>query len=276
MLRQLYFLFVPVIFIASCNLKGNKDGDLSKTLAGNWLILYPQHELANGSQRKVYAGMQDSIVGLLGLKTLTMHANGSFAQSDSILSSPGQWHYSPQSNHLFIRNAGRGFDFFKARLLGIANDTLRIVEMINAGSGQIKLVWHLKRIDEKDRKSLFAKDANRWRKNDRMQDQAHLKRKVNAILEYYSLYYKMIAKESAYFIRSRVFLPFSYYQHSMVLKAFDIDSPFSRLFHSASEAKNAYIILSAAMDKISDQPFPSGKNFVIEYAMYLQQLASAI
>jgi hypothetical protein len=96
------------------------------------------------------------------------------------------------------------------------------------------------------------------------------------MLHYYSLYYEMVSKESAYFSQSRVFLPFKYYQHSMGLRAFNDKSNFSHFFYTTQQAEQAHAILSGAMDKIRNKSFPSGKDFVIEYAMFMNKLAEQI
>ena len=96
------------------------------------------------------------------------------------------------------------------------------------------------------------------------------------MLLYYSLYYEIVSKESAYFSQSRVFLPFKYYQHSMGLRAFSDKSNFSYFFYTTRQAEQAHNILSGAMYKLQNKTFPSGKDFVIEYAMFMEQLNGVI
>ena len=86
----------------------------------------------------------------------------------------------------------------------------------------------------------------------------------------------MVSKESAYFSQARVFLPFRYYQHSIGLKAFDHESNFGQLFFNTQQSEQAHAILSGAMNKLQNEPFPSGDDFVIEYSKYINKLARAI
>ena len=270
-------LLACIIFVfSSCTFWQKKDADLAKTIKGDWLILYPDHDLRNAEQRKIYSGAQDSIVNLLGLKTISFQDGGAFLQTDSIFSANGIWHFNTANNNLFIRNAGKGLDFFQGNLAGIENDTMRIVEIISISGKQIKLTWYLKRIADKKRAALFGKDENEWRKKIGNATNEQLKNKVRAMLVYYSLYYEMVSKESTYFSQSKVFLPFRYYQHSMGLKPFNETSDFSQLFYNTQQAEEGYGILSAAFDKLKNQPFPSGKDFVIEYSKFMKQMAEVI
>jgi hypothetical protein len=263
-----------MFFVTSCKNFGQKDD--ANSIQGNWLILYPDHELTNDHQRKVYGEIQDSILNLLGLKTISIMKDGSLVQTDSIFQRPGRWSYNPESRELFMNRAGIGLELFSGSFVGIRNDTMRVIEIIEAKGEQIKLTWHLKRIDDKKTGTLFTKEENWWRKNDSVENAAALKKKVKAILNYYALYYEMVSKESAYFIQSRVLLPFNYYQHGMGLKPFNDHSAFSGFFYNTQQAGQAHDLLSAAMGKIKEKDFPSGKNFVIEYSLYLSRLADAI
>ena len=96
------------------------------------------------------------------------------------------------------------------------------------------------------------------------------------MLDYYSLYYEMVSKESAYFSQSRVFLPLRYYQHSIELRSFTEKSSFSQLFKNQQQAKDAYYILEAAFEKSKREKFPAGQDFVIEYSLFLKRLANKI
>ena len=123
---------------------------------------------------------------------------------------------------------------------------------------------------------LFSDEKNWWRKKSGTETDAQLRKRVKAMLEYYSLYYAMVSRESSYFSQARVFLPFRYYQHSIGLRSFNDRSNFSSFFSTTGQAGQAYGILSGAMNKIRHKSFPSGKDFVIEYAMFMDKLAEQI
>lgn len=272
MVRSLLALLFSVIYI-SCESGRQKQEENEKGIAGNWLILYPKHELANTRQYEAYTrAVQDSIVSLLGLKLLSFHGDGSFVQLDSFWKEKGRWHFNPESKSIFIRNAGLGLDFFKGMLMDIRNDTMRIVENVDLNGEMVNLTWHLKRVDD-EYQDLFRPELNAWRKQE-VSDTAALRMRLQSMLKFYSGYYKLVSKESSYFLGSRVFLPFTYYQHAIGLRPFDAESNFARVFSSEQEARRAYDLLSRAVEKQKARRFPSGKDFVIEYAEYLERLAS--
>lgn len=273
MVRLSLFLSSIIIF-SSCGFWQQKEEvNLSEAIKGDWLILYPDHELKTAEQRKIYGEAQDSIVSLFGLKTISFNDKAAFLQTDSIFRPAGKWHLNPENNNLFIRDAGKGLDFFQGNLISIKRDTMQIVENISLGGQVIKLTWFLKRITDKKNSLLFNPGENWWRKKIAGETDTQLRKKIKAMLAYYSLYYEMVSKESAYFSQSKVFLPFSYYQHAIGLKPFNEKSNFSQLFYNTQQAAQAYTILSEAMDNIKGEPFPSGENFVIEYSKYMKQLA---
>jgi len=274
--RLLLFSIVICFLFSSCTLVKKEKMDFNKAVEGNWLILYPQHEITNAEQRKLYAAVQDSIVSLLGLKTISFRDKAVFIQTDSLFKPVGKWSLNPENNNLFIRNGGKGLDFFAGNLTGIHRDTMQIVETILLGSEKIKLTWFLKRITDRKGLALFSEEKNWWRKVNGFETDVQLRKRIKAMLLYYSLYYEVVSRESAYFAQSRVFLPFKYYQHSMGLRAFSDKSNFSHFFYTTRQAEQAHNILSAAMYKLQNKTFPSGKDFVIEYSLFMNQLASVI
>jgi hypothetical protein len=276
MIRVLfYFIGVGVLFSA-CNLWQKEETDFTEAIKGDWLILYPDHDLDNDDQRKIYGTAQDSIVALLGLKTISFRDKGIFLQTDSMFKPLGKWNLNRDSRKLFIRNGGKGLDFFEGTLTGIKNDTMLIIENILIGGQKIKLTWFLKRITNKENLALFKEENNWWRKNAGAETDDQLRKRVKAMLIYYSLYYEMVSNESAYFSQSRVFLPFKYYQHSMGLRPFNDKNNFNAFFYTGQQARQAHAILATAMDKIRYKSFPSGKDFVIEYSLFMQQLSKVI
>ncbi|MEP7371882.1 MAG: hypothetical protein ABI675_00750 [Chitinophagaceae bacterium] len=274
---RLFLVSICICFLFfSCTLVKKEKADFNKAIAGNWLILYPEHEITNAEQRKLYAAAQDSIVSLLGLKTITFQDKGVFFQTDSLFKPVGKWSLNPENNNLFIRNGGKGLDFFAGNLTSIHRDTMQIVETILLGGQKIRLTWFLKRITDKKGLALFSEEKNGWRKVPGFETDAQLRKRIKAMLLYYSLYYEIVSRESAYFAQSRVFLPFKYYQHSMGLRPFNDKSNFSHFFYTARQAEQAHNILSAAMYNLQNKTFPSGKDFVIEYAMFMEQLNEVI
>ena len=276
MTRVFAFTVIIILFLSSCTFWQTREQDPVKAIAGNWLILYPEHELTTADQRKAYTKAQDSIVSLLGLKTISFLEGGTFFQSDSIFKPAGNWHFNPENKNLFIRNAGKGLDFFKGTFSGIRRDTMQVVETIVIDGEEIKLTWFLKRIADKRRSTLFTTAGNWWRKTVAIENNEQLKTRMKALLDYYSLYYEMVSKESAYFSQSRVFLPLRYYQHSMELKPFSETSSFSQLFKSPQQARDAYHMLLTAFEKSNREKFPAGQDFVIEYSMFIKRLAASI
>lgn len=276
MTRFFLSLLFTLLLFSSCTFWQKKETNFSESIKGDWLILYPDHDRLNAEQRKIYGKAQDSIITLFGLKTLSFKENGSFLQTDSIFTQIGKWHLNTENNKLFIRNGGKGLDFFQGSLSGIKKDTMQIVEDISLNGQNIQITWYLKRITDKKPSALFTEEKNWWRKKTGTETDPQLKKRIRAMLAYYSLYYEMVSKESAYFSQVRVFLPFRYYQHSMGLKAFNERSDFSQLFYNSEQAEQGYTVLAAAMDKLKSEPFPSGKDFVIEYAKYINKLAEVI
>ena len=85
-------------------------------------------------------------MSLLGLKTISFKEDGSFLQTDSIFAPPGTWHLNSENNKLFIRNGGKGLDFFQGSLNGIKKDTMQIAEDISLHGQKMRITWYLKRI----------------------------------------------------------------------------------------------------------------------------------
>ena len=271
------YTIVLLLFFVSCVNFSENNFDAKKEIVGNWLILYPQHILKNDAQRKLYGKAQDSIVNQGGLKLVSFEKDGKFFQLDSLFRPHGSW-VIVDSGSLKINSAGKGFEYFNGEVSGIINDTILIEELIELDNEKIKLVWHLKKIgQDNDAADLFQRSNNGWRQKPVKKEQAaEIKTRVRAMLEYYALYFKIVAVESIYFSRARVFLPFTYYQHGIGLTGFVTDHPFASYFYNESDAKIGYDILKSAFEKTKDEEFPSGENFVSEYSMYFERLANEL
>ncbi len=243
------------------------------SLQGDWLVLYPKHYLDNDAQKAAYVKAQDSIAGLLGLKIISFRADGSFVQADSLFRSTGHWSM-PADEVVLIDKGGKGLDRFKGEYNGVYHDTLRITEYIPLDSQKIKVVWHLKRLSEKQQKMLASEKGNWWRRLPAAPEtRAEIRLRLTAMLSYYACYFYMVSAESAYFKGDRLCLPFKYYQHWVQLQPFNTDGWFASFFFDKEQAAEAYAMLSQAVKKSQEKRFPSGKDFVIEYAMYFERLA---
>jgi len=274
MYKYLFFIF---LLLSSCLSK--KDDVLipKEEIKGNWLILYPQHILKTDLQRKIYGRAQDSIVNFMGLKLVSFKNNGEFLQTDSLFGDHGKWTIS-DTGSLKITSAGKGFENFAGVFTGIKNDTILIEELVTLENQPIKLIWHLKKIlPGSEEGALFKNEMNQWRqKSSRAETEPEIKKRLVSMLEYYSLYFKMVSVESIYFSPARVFLPFSYYQHGIGLKEFNSQDYFTIYFFNIANAKKGYEILKDGFEKTKDEDFPSGENYVIEYSKYFEMLARAI
>ena len=133
-----------------------------QVLAGDWIVLYPDHQLRNQRQRDIYRKLQDSIVGEAGLKLIRLKENGQFQQMDSLVSQ-GSWELE-ENNELIISNGGKGFNYLKATFKDYTKKELEIVENVAAENEMIRLVWHWKKIEGNDAGTgLFDEDDNNWR-----------------------------------------------------------------------------------------------------------------
>jgi hypothetical protein len=259
-----------LLLVVSCD-SLSKQERIHKDLTGHWLVLYADHKLTSDAQRRLYGGVvQDSIISLRGLKLVTFMKDGSFQQVDAP-GKTGKWAVN-NDNDIYIMDGGRGFDNFKTEFFDYDNKLLRSIEYLPINNERIKLVWHLKKIDSS---FLFEPANNEWRKKaTKPETDAEIKARLSAILDYYTKYYRLVSKESSYFIPERVVLPYTFYQHGMGMKSFYEESPFAALFYDSTEAKTAYDLLTKAMNSADD--FPSGSNFVEEYSLFMGMMAEEV
>lgn len=246
----------------------------TEAVTGNWLIIFPNHHLKTAHEREVYSRHQDSIVSLYGLKLISLSANGTFTEVDSLLKSTGKWMFTTGSL-LKIQEGGKGFNPFSTTFKKFDNDTLQLTQYLPLENEKIKLVWYLKKVgDGNQATKLFEASSNNWRNKPGAPEPATVMRKRLAeILHYYAGYFTLISKEATYFIPARVPLPLRYYQHGLGLNA-ELSPDFNALFFNATDAKKAYIILQQAMRAIE---IPStGDNYVIEYGQFLKKMGEWI
>ncbi|HEX7904741.1 MAG TPA: hypothetical protein VF487_12755 [Chitinophagaceae bacterium] len=270
-MRQLIVLFLFVSF--SCQSLTEKE-KRSKDISGDWLILYADHQLKSNRERDLYAKMQDSIIGLTGLKLVSFSRDGRFRQMDS-LHTNGQW-IIMDDNRLEVAGGGKGFDLFRAEFVDYKKGIIQLAEYIKVSNESIKLVWNLKRINSDPAARLLEAERNTWRiKPSHSENDDLLKKRLASILNYYSDYFGLVTRESSYFISGRVILPFKFYQHAMGLKSFNSNNDFTNLFFDEADAQTAYQYLQKALYDLRDD-FPSGKNFVDEYAKFMKLMAEEL
>src|SRR5689334_9812118 len=101
-------LLIITLVIASCHTPSEQD-KLHTSIAGNWLLVYPDHHLKNARQEDVYnRAMQDSILDEKGLKLIQFFEDGSFQQLDKPWQK-GKWALSGDKQ-VYIANGGEGFE----------------------------------------------------------------------------------------------------------------------------------------------------------------------
>jgi len=260
---------------AAC--KFNKQQpDVNEAITGNWIVLYPDHQRNNDFQTALYAGLQDSIVNLMGLKLVSFVESGRFQLIDSLYRQTGSWQV--KQNELAVKGGGKGWERFEGRMISFRNDTLQLVEYIPLKEDAARIVWFLKKINDNDKgAALFEKASNEWRKKPSVPEpKKQLANKVKKMLEYYALYFEVLSNESNYFIGRRAALPFRYYQHGAGLVPFNERDAFSRFFYNKEDASKAYDILEDAYLKDRKRPFPRGDDYIIEYSKFLRRLAGRI
>lgn len=276
MIRFVFSTLAVLVLCSSCFFSGDKEHPGADDIVGNWLIVYPDHKGLSDKQRKLYEVMQDSLLGLMGLKTVSFFKDGTFRQTDSLFAAPGRWEVT-EEGRLLISGGGLGLDPFEGWLMTLKKNTLQVSERVAGKGGRFSLVWNLKRIDKDPGEKLFQEEANWWRKTPgASEDEAALKKRVRAVLNYYSLYYKVVSEEANYFSPSRVSLPFKYYRSGVGLSSFNLKNNFNRFFYDSTQKRQAHRIISKGMDELSKGKYPTGKNYVAEYAMFMEQLADVI
>ena len=263
------FLSLVWLPFLSCRFVSDQESH-SKQVVGNWLVLYADHKLKNSKQREIYGRIQDSIIMQRALKLVSFSGDGAFQQLDAP-GARGKWVVSPEGK-LYIVNGGDGFNTFEPDITGYQKGILRLTEYVRVDEESIELVWHLKKMTDAD---LFKPQSNAWRqKPAKSETEPQIRKRLAAMLRYYSAYYKLVQSEVSYFLRDRVILPFNYYQHAMSMKEFDAESGFAGLFFNTAQAQQAYGYLESAMVAISK--YPSGKNFVEEYAAVMAMMAKGV
>lgn len=264
-----------VLFSLLCFSCSSSKQDPAEFLAGNWLVLYPDHQLKTKSERDVYGKHQDSVVNLFGLKMISVKSNGEFAEADSLFKAPAKWILADEID-MQIREGGKGFNPFNATIENFENDTLRLIQYLPLENEKIKVVWHLKKVEEDSlAKKLLSPEANAWRKKPSgPEPESAIRKRLVALLNYYSDYLKLVSQESSYFLVPRVHLPFRYFQHAIGMKE-KMPPGFINLFYNEEDAQKAYTILATTVSQLSNE-FKWADNFVVEYALFFKRMTYRI
>ncbi len=271
-MRNLLILFLLAFFLNSCS---DKDiSDPQNVLPGNWFLLYPDEDLQTREQEAVYAATQDSLTDAKCLKLLRFTDKGDFYQQDSI-GKRGNWKQK-ERDVIQVFGGGEGFDRFQVKFSGYSKDILKLTETVDTRGQQLTLTWHLLRIDKGKEKSLFDETKNKWRiKATREESEQQIRERLIQMLNYYAVYFDLIADRSTYFMPSRILLPLKFYQHGIGLRSFDPESKFAHLFFSTEQAKFASYVLEGAMDKAKFD-FKDNSSFSREYARMLEEMAKLV
>jgi len=269
-----YILFFLLLTQLSCGSPVPPEKDLRKTISGNWFVLYPDDELKNDKQVKIYAEIQDSLTALKCLKLISFSEEGVFNQIDSV-DIKGRWG-AKDDEYVRVTGGGRGFDDFRTTYDGFDGRVLKLTEIVNSGGEKLKFVWHLLKIDKGDPAKLFEPEYNKWRiKPTKAETEEELKSRLSQMLKYYSIYFKLISVESSYFIPGRIVLPVKFYQHAVGMKYFDEESLFASLFFSKEQAKLAHIMLDTALgnSKFGSEEL---KSYTAEYSLMLKKIEEVL
>jgi hypothetical protein len=259
----LFFL----LFITSCA-QVSRQEKIQRAVTGDWLVIWGQHRLQDEEQYQVYGKIQDSIIEAKSLKLVRFFDDGSFLQMDTPEQS-GKWQVS-RAGEVVIGDGGQGFDNLKTNFLRFKQNELELEEQLNMNGDVILLNWHLKKIKNS---SLFERERNLWRNRPtRAETEQEIRNRLAIIFIYYSDYFKLVAKESSYFIGRRVPLPLKFYQHAMGTLDFDPRSNFANLFFNEEQARLAHGWVKRTVYRLGNK-FPDGKNYVEEYADYMKLVA---
>lgn len=272
-----YKRYIPLLFFffVSC---GSYDKTITgKDIIGNWLVVSsePQFDETIMIQKEDYQSLKDSLIGPRGLKLISIMDKGLFRQVDSSYALPGSWLFNEKTRQIFVNNAGPGFKSFSGYVQGCYKDTMSIVETLNLPIHPMTVIWHFKKITESPEADLFAPANNQWRiKPNHPEDDAALRKKVSDMFHYYAVYFTMVSREASYFVPRRVLLPVKYYQHGVGMRDYATADNFKALFYNDEDARKAYDIVEHAVR--IEKKYPSGKDYVDEYALYFGQLEKAL
>jgi hypothetical protein len=100
-----------------------------------------------------------------------------------------------------------------------------------------------------------------------------IKNRVVMMLDFYARYFKLVDATASFFVTGRIFLPLRFYQHGIGMKDFSAAGNFEQMFYDSLDAKKAYEVLHSCF-RAERFYYPKGKNFVNEYALFLNEMAA--
>ncbi|MBC7902896.1 MAG: hypothetical protein H7Y27_05715 [Gemmatimonadaceae bacterium] len=268
------FLIAFLIVIYSCNPLDSESGK-RELMTGNWVFVYADNSHFDNFQRKDYAALKDTLAAVMGLKLVSFHADGRFSQTDSMYRQNGKWEITA-GGELRVSDGGRAFNPLVAQFAEMKEGRLHLRQYLKLGYDSAGLIWQIKKIGpEHPQAALFDSTNNLWRKPALKEEtNRQLRARVAGMLKFYSLYFRLLSTEANYFSPRKVFLPFIYYQHSIGMKSLEESPAFARHFYSIEQAAMGWDMLKTAFR--ASRSFPSGTDYVIEYADYLAILQRAV
>lgn len=267
-----YFILYILLLLAACKPAPEKDKG-SEAMEGKWLVVYPDEQLRNETEEKIYAAIQDSLVELKGLKLVAFDKDGLFYQADDIKRN-GAWLLNTDK-HLLVDGGGKGFAPFRATLSQLSKESMILTERVKYEGELLVLDWHLVRLDAKTAAVLFDDANNKWRmKSADAETSSALKERLISVLNFYAAYFLLLKEKASYFIPGRIVLPFQFYQHAVGLRPLKRCPEFRQLFYDSLQAVEAHGYLENGMQNLSGKfPHSDEDNYVHEYAMYMKLLA---
>lgn len=273
-IKHPFFACFAFVLLASCTMDDKPITEADIT--GNWLVVSSDPQYNGDEERDIYLAQKDSIIGPRGLKLISIKAKGIFQQLDSTYNTPGSWLYNNKNQQFFVNNAGPGFRAFSGRVMGCKEDTMSIEEKVSLPGASFPVVWHFKKIvADSPANYLFVPANNQWRiRPTATEDEATLRKKLSVMFHYYSVYFNLVSREANYFSPKRVLLPIKYYQHGVGMRDYEMVDNFKAIFYSEEDARRAYDLVAGTMKLV--RRFPTGKDFVEEYALYFEKLEKAV
>lgn len=101
-----------------------------------------------------------------------------------------------------------------------------------------------------------------------------MKRRLAEMLTFYGNYFGLVSSQANYFLRGRVPMPFTYYQHAIGIRTDSLPA-FENFFYNTEQASKANKILAQTVRKLR-YDFPDDQNFGIEYGLFFKKMATKL
>lgn len=267
-----------LLSVCSCQSPSSSRGEeneLATLLEGDWLILYPSRTYGERQPREVYSRLYDSLVARTGLRVVRFNKDGTFIQSDS-LGARGRWAATPNKK-IILENGGKGLNDFKGDFLVYDDSVLKFAEYVQLKGETLQLTWKLKKVEGNDlAASLLKRNNNAWRlKPPQPESEEEIRKRLAAMLQYYSEYCQLLSRESQIFVPARFIVPVDFYQHAMGLKPFDSTKAFAHIFYNVEQAREGHYYLNRAFSRLAGQ-YPSGGDYIHEYGTFMKMMAAEV